>query len=107
MTRKRKVEPAMVREPAAIWPPAYYVREEMEARGWTEADLLERMTTSSPIVAKEAWKQVLGIRPLDEQPTTAHKLAHAFGVSEQFWLNLDHAFWAALHSGKYHLVKDA
>lgn len=94
------------RSPAEVWPPRTYLLEELQARGWSLEELLTRMTQTSERVARECLNQVLQVRPIEEMPTTAAKLAQALGGSAQFWINLDKGFWEALHSGHYHLSKD-
>jgi HTH-type transcriptional regulator/antitoxin HigA len=57
------------RIPAETWPPGEFIREELEARGWTARDL--------------------GIdpdMPVDED--MAKRLGAAFGTSPEYWLNL-------------------
>jgi HTH-type transcriptional regulator / antitoxin HigA len=66
--------------------PGYFIREQMEIRGWVQEELAE----------------VLGLSPkhlnsilLDKQPLTienAKKLANAFNTSPQYWLNLDNDY---------------
>ena len=94
------------RKPAELWPPRTYLLAELAARGWTLEELVRRMTQTEERVAWACLHQVLEVRPINEMPTTAHKLALALGGSAQHWTNLDNAFWTALHSGSYHLTKD-
>ena len=66
--------------------PGYFIREQMEVRGWVQQELAE----------------ILGISPkhlnsilLDKQPLTtdlARLLSKAFGTSPQYWLNIDNNY---------------
>lgn len=72
-----------VRVPAEVFPPGEFLREELEARGWTQqelADILDRppRVISEIISAKRA-----------VTPETARGLADAFGTSAEYWLNLE------------------
>ena len=74
------------RRPAPVFPPGDFIREEIEARGWTQGDLakiLDRplQTVNTIINGKKA-----------VTPETAVELAAAFGTSPEFWLNLEAAY---------------
>lgn len=66
--------------------PGYFIKEQMEIRGWVQEELAD----------------ILGLSPkhlnsilLDKQPLTienAKKLASAFNLSPQYWLNLDNDY---------------
>ncbi len=76
--------------PAEVFPPGEFIREELEARGWTQEDLsriLDRpiKTVNQIITAK---KQIT--------PDTAVELSQAFGTSAEFWLNLESAYRLSL-----------
>lgn len=66
--------------------PGYFIKEQMEIRGWVQEELAEILGLSQ--------KHVNSIL-LDKQPLTienARKLAGAFNTSPQYWLNLDYDY---------------
>ena len=78
-----------VRTRARVFPPGEFIREELEARAWTQRD----------------FAQILG-RPLQNvnniingrtavTAATAKQLALAFGTSAELWLNLETAYQLA------------
>ena len=71
-------------------PPADFIREELDARGWTTADFALAMGTT-PRGAKEI---VSGKKAITTQ--IAVGLAKAFRTSAEIWLNLEHAYQLAL-----------
>lgn len=72
--------------PAEVFPPGEFVREELEARNWTQADLAE-ILDRPPRVVSEIISAKRGI-----SPDTAKGLAAAFGTSPELWLNLESAY---------------
>lgn len=74
------------RVPAEVFPPGAFIREELEARGWTQRDLAEIL--GRPLSAIN--QIILAKRGIT--PKTAQELAAAFGTSAQFWLNLETAY---------------
>lgn len=77
---------SMTRRPAEVFPPGEYIRDELEARGWTQADLAEVLDKDIAGIS-----QILtGKRRIT--PETATGLAHAFGTTAEVWLNLDSRF---------------
>jgi HTH-type transcriptional regulator/antitoxin HigA len=69
-----------------VFPPGEYIRDELEARGWTQADLA--FILDRPL---QAVNEILTGRKA-VTPETASGLADAFGTSPEFWLNLDSAY---------------
>ena len=74
------------RRPAEMVPPGEILKEELEARGWTQGDLAEIIgrhpnTVNGVIAGKR------GI-----SPDMARVLAAALGTSAELWLNLDAAY---------------
>ncbi len=66
--------------------PGYFIREQMEIRGWVQEELADILGISA--------KHMNSIL-LDKQPITienARKLAIAFNTSAQYWLNLDNDY---------------
>jgi HTH-type transcriptional regulator/antitoxin HigA len=69
--------------PAEVFPPGEFIREELEARGWTQEDLAKILdrplsTISAILTGRKA-----------VTPETAIGLAKAFGTSAEVWLNLE------------------
>lgn len=83
----------MDREPVEVFPLAQYVAEEMEARGWTANDVAARMggdyATNAFVV--DLLLAVHEDKLIVDDDTFAG-LSRAFGVSEQYFRNLD-AVW--------------
>ena len=75
--RDESLEPAVLTAPGAI------LREELEARGWTQKDLAEIMSRPEQTISKivNSGKQITA--------ETAVELGAAFGTSAQFWSNLE------------------
>jgi HTH-type transcriptional regulator / antitoxin HigA len=71
---------------AEVFPPGEFIKEELEARGWTQEDLAEIMGRQSSIISGlvNAKRAV--------SPDIASDLAAAFGTTAQFWMNLETAY---------------
>jgi HTH-type transcriptional regulator / antitoxin HigA len=77
----------MPRTPAEIFAPSEFIRDELEARGWTQEDLAQIMGCPLPLVNE----LVAGKRRIT--PHTARGLAKAFGDEDVlYWMNLDSAY---------------
>ena len=74
------------RTPAEVFPPGEFIRDELEARGWTQGDLAQIMGRPEPTI-NLIINDKRGITP-----ETATELAGAFGTTAEFWLNLDNAY---------------
>ena len=74
------------RVPAEVFPPGEFIRDELEARGWTQEDLAHIL--NRPLVAVN--QIINGKRSVT--PETAKSLAAALGTSAEFWLNLESAY---------------
>jgi HTH-type transcriptional regulator/antitoxin HigA len=71
---------------AEVFHPGEFIKEELEARGWTNADLAE-------IMGRHPNQISLIVRgDQDITPETAKQLSAAFGTSAQLWLNLQSTF---------------
>ncbi|MGA7238219.1 MAG: HigA family addiction module antitoxin [Bryobacteraceae bacterium] len=66
--------------------PGEYIREEIEARGWTQLDLAEILGRPPQAISEI----VTGKRSIT--PDMAQALGDAFGTSAQLWLNLESAY---------------
>lgn len=75
--------------PAQAFSPGEFLRDELEARGWTQTEFAE-IIGRPPRVVNEIIGGKRGI-----SPETAHELAAAFGTSAQLWMNLDAAYQLA------------
>lgn len=85
---------------AEAFPVGDLLQEEMDARGWDAADIACRMGGETVAeMAKDYLivQTILAVRDprlrLDDK--SGHKLGRAFGVDEDFFLNLDKAYRAA------------
>lgn len=86
-----------MREPAEVFPLAQFVGEEMEARGWTSADVAFRMGFKDETDFGLKCFEVDLFLAVQEDglilpPAFLDGLARAFGVSETFFSNL-HEVW--------------
>jgi HTH-type transcriptional regulator/antitoxin HigA len=79
--------------PANVFPPGEFIRDELEARGWNQADLAfilgRPLQTVNEIIA--------GRKAIT--PETAKGLANAFGTSSELWMNLETAYRLSLAEG--------
>src|SRR5882762_2181912 len=77
---------AEFRRPAEVFPPGDFIREELDARGWTQADLAEIL--GRPLQAVN--EIIAGKKTVT--PDTAHGLGAAFGTGPEYWLNLEASY---------------
>lgn len=79
--------------PAEVFRPGEYVLDELESRGWTQADLAEIMGRPPKLISEV----VSGLTSIT--PETARGLAEAFGTSAELWMNMQAAYnLHAVHS---------
>src|ERR1043165_3259675 len=71
---------------AEVFPPGEFIKDELEARGWTQLDLAE-ILGRDPVQINLIVKGKQAITP-----ETATQLGDAFGTGAQFWLNLESAY---------------
>ena len=69
-----------------LFAPGEYIRDELDARGWTQGDLADIMGRPASFVSK-----IIGGTKQITRPT-AQQLAAAFGTSAELWLNLENAY---------------
>ena len=72
--------------PAEAFPPSEYLRDELEQRGWTVADLAEAMGQPVHAVAEMLDKETA------ITTETARALSEALGTTPEVWLNLQAAY---------------
>ena len=72
--------------PAEAFAPGEFLREELEARGWTQADLAEILGVT-PQHINEIIKGKASVTP-----EMAKALGAAFGVDAQYWMNLESSY---------------
>jgi len=72
--------------PAEVFPPGEILREELEARGWSQLDFAEIIGKSPRLISEV----ISGKRAIT--PETAHALAEALGTSADFWMKLESAY---------------
>ena len=76
----------VARVPAEVFPPGDFIREELDARGWTQSDLAA--IVGRPV---ETINRIIsGKRGITAD--TAHVLGEAFGTGPEYWLSLDAAY---------------
>lgn len=78
------------RIPAEVFPPGEYIRDLLESRDWTQADLADIL--GRPVQAVN--EIIVGKKAIT--PETARALGEAFGTGPDFWLNLETAFRLSL-----------
>ena len=69
-------------EPVEVFPPGDFLKEELEARSWTQVELAEILGRPQRLISE----LINGKRSIT--PETAMGLAAAFGTSAQLWMNL-------------------
>lgn len=74
------------RIPVEVFPPGDFLREELDERGWTQADLAEIIERPVQVINGI----ITGKRSIT--PETAKALSAALGTSAEFWLNLENTF---------------
>jgi HTH-type transcriptional regulator/antitoxin HigA len=74
------------RIPAEVFPPGEFIRDELEARGWTQGVLADVMGRPERVVSEI----ISGKRGIT--PETARGLSAAFGTDPTFWINLEGAY---------------
>jgi addiction module HigA family antidote len=72
--------------PAQVFRPGVHIADELNARGWTQKDLAQRIHRH-PSAINSIVRGRTGI-----SPRLAIELSGALGISAEFWLNLDSAY---------------
>lgn len=79
--------------PAEVFSPGEFLREEIEARDWSQVELAQ-IIGKTPAFVNEILTAKRGITP-----ETAQALSDALGTSPQLWLNLESSYRLSLTSG--------
>lgn len=87
------------RKVAEIFSPGEFIREELEARSWTQEDLAEILGRPLRLV-----NEIIGGKR-GITPETAKGLAGAFGTSSQLWMNLESSYRLSLNNSEQSLVE--
>ena len=74
------------RIPAEVFPPGEIIKEELEARSWSQIELAEIMGRPARVVSEI----ISGKRTIT--PETARGLGAAFGTGPTFWINVEGAY---------------
>ena len=74
------------RTPAEVFSPGELIKDEIEARGWSQIELAEVLGRPGRLVSE----LIAGKRAIT--PETAKGLGEAFGTGAQFWLNMESAY---------------
>jgi HTH-type transcriptional regulator/antitoxin HigA len=82
------------RSPADTFPPGEFLRDELEARGWTQSQLASIMGRPAQVICEI----INGRKRIT--PETAKGLGDALGTSAQLWLNLESAYRLSLSQSK-------
>lgn len=82
--------------PAEAFPVGVFLREEMEARGWDDQDIIRRSPDGATALSMLMAVHVDSPNLLLDRDT-AIALSRAFGVSEQYFINLDAAYRRWVH----------
>jgi len=74
------------RTPAEVFPPGEFLRDELDARGWTQIEFAE-IISRPPRLVNEI---IAGERRITTE--TAREFSAAFGTSTQLWLDLETSY---------------
>jgi HTH-type transcriptional regulator/antitoxin HigA len=83
---RREIAMLDIREVAEAFPPGEFIKDELEARGWTQDALAEITGIPAPVISNI----VKGKRAVSVE--IASHLAAAFGTTAQFWMNLETSY---------------
>lgn len=87
------------RLPAEVFAPGDFLKEELEARGWSQAEFADILGRPPRVVSEI----ISGKRSIT--PETAQGLASALGTSAQLWMNLETSYQLSKTRGEDQLVK--
>ena len=83
---------------AEVFPPGEFIKEELDARGWSQADLAEILDVTDSVVSA----LINGKKAIT--PELAKGLGAAFGTSAQLWMNLESSYRLFTAGGNDNLV---
>src|SRR5690348_1862141 len=83
---------------AEVFPPGEFIKEELDARGWSQADLAEILDVTDSVVSA----LINGKKAVT--PELAKGLGAAFGTSAQLWMNLESSYRLFTAGGNDNLV---
>lgn len=72
--------------PAEVFPPGEYLGDELDARGWSQAEFAETIGRSAKLV-----NEIIG-GTTSITPATAIEIGAALGTGARVWLNLEHEY---------------
>jgi plasmid maintenance system antidote protein VapI len=80
-----------MRESAKVWPVGHFLKEEIKSRGWTIQDVTLMMDDP---VSQLAFGLLINCptKGMIIGKKMANELAHIFGTSKKYWINLDAAW---------------
>jgi HTH-type transcriptional regulator/antitoxin HigA len=84
--------------PAEVFPPGDRLKEELESRGWSQADLAEILGRPPRLISEI----VTAKRAIT--PETAHGLGEALGTGAEIWMNLESLYQLSLTRVSSHAV---
>lgn len=71
------------RPPAEVFPPGEFIKDELNERGWSQADLADILGRDPALVSR----LITGHTSIT--PVTAHELSEAFDTSAELWMGLE------------------
>jgi len=74
------------RTPAEVFSPGEFIKDEIEARGWSQIELAEVLGRPGRLVSE----LIAGKRAIT--PETAKALGEAFGTGAHFWMNMESSY---------------
>ncbi len=74
------------RTPAEVFSPGEFIKDEIEARGWSQVEFAEVLGRPGRLVSE----LIAGKRAIT--PETAKGLGEAFGTGAQFWMNMESSY---------------
>ncbi len=86
------------RIPAEVFPPGEFLREELEARDWSQQELADILDRPPRLISE----LISGKRAVT--PETAIGLANAFGTSPDYWMNLESQYQLSKVKSASHAV---
>jgi HTH-type transcriptional regulator/antitoxin HigA len=75
---------------AQIFPPGDFLKEILESRGWSQADLADILARPPRLIS-----EIIGAKRAIT-PETAHGLGEAFGTGAEFWMRLEASYQLSL-----------